>query len=147
MSSPPEATRQGQSERASIFLADNDAHTERLLSSIAGKLGYQVVVAKDAREAYWKLSSDIDFRVAILDMSTPCTDGVDIVRYMKTDARLMQIPIVIVAGEYGLKLITDCFAAGAIAFLPKPFTTEQLQRTLNMAMTSHPAKISNACAL
>lgn len=147
MSSPPEATRQGQSARASIFLADNDAHTERLLSSIAGKLNYQVVVAKDARDAYWKLSSDIDFRVAILDMSTPCTDGVDIVRYMKTDARLMQIPIVIVAGEYGLKLITDCFAAGAIAFLPKPFTTEQLQRTLNMAMTSHPAKISNACAL
>ena len=147
MSSPPEATRQGQSKRASIFLADNDPHTERLLSPIARKLGYQVVVAKDGREAYWKLSSDIDFRVAILDMSTPCTDGVDIVRYMKTDARLMQIPIVIVAGEYGLKLITECFAAGAIAFLPKPFTTEQLQRTLNMAMTSHSAKISNACAL
>jgi CheY-like chemotaxis protein len=141
MSSLPAATMNGPREPTRILVADNDPDTERLLISIGGKLGYQVVAVKDVREAYLRLNSDSDFKAAVLDMSTPSPEGVGIVRYMKTDARLMRIPIVIVAGQYGLKLITECFAAGAIAFLPKPFTTEQLQRTLQMAMTNQPSQV------
>ena len=48
----------------------------------------------------------------------------------------MRIPVVIVAGDQGLKLISDSFAAGALAFLPKPFTTEKLARTLRLAIGS-----------
>lgn len=146
MSSLPGATMNGPRGPARILVADNDPDTERLLISIGGKLGYQIVAVKDRREAYWALTSDSDFKAAVLDMSMSCADGVDIVRYIKTDERLMRIPIVIVAGQYGLKLITECFAAGAIAFLPKPFTTEQLQRTLHMAITSQPSSLSNARA-
>jgi FixJ family two-component response regulator len=62
--------------------------------------------------------------------------GVDLVRYMKTEKRLMRIPVVIVAGNQGLKLIGDSFAAGAIAFLPKPFTTEKLAWTVRLAIRS-----------
>jgi FixJ family two-component response regulator len=55
---------------------------------------------------------------------------------MKTEKRLMRIPVVIVAGDQGLKLIADSFAAGALAFLPKPFTTEKLALTLRLAIRS-----------
>jgi FixJ family two-component response regulator len=48
----------------------------------------------------------------------------------------MRIPVVIVAGDHGLKLISDSFAAGALAFLPKPFTTEKLARTIRLAIGS-----------
>jgi FixJ family two-component response regulator len=36
----------------------------------------------------------------------------------------------------GLQLIADSFAAGAMLFLPKPFTTDQLQRALRIALSS-----------
>lgn len=127
-----------------VLLADSDPNTGLLATSIGGKSGYEVVTVKDNREAYWLLCSDNDFKAVVLDMSMPCPDGVDIVRHIKTAERLRQIPVVIVAGKYGLQLITECFAAGAIAFLPKPFTTEQLQRTLHMAISSKPGTVSTA---
>ena len=82
------------------------------------------------------LKSDADFTAAVFNMTMPNLNGVDIVRYMKTEKRLMRIPVVIVAGDQGLRLISDSFAAGALAFLPKPFTTEKLGCTISLAIGS-----------
>jgi CheY-like chemotaxis protein len=132
-------------EPGRVLVADNDPTTGRRLISIGEKEGYQVITVADGREAYRMLKSDGNFQVAVFDMAMPQLNGVEIVRYMKTEKRLMRIPIVIVAGNQGLKLIAECFAAGAIAFLPKPFTTEQLRRTLRMAVSScQSSKRSNA---
>jgi DNA-binding NtrC family response regulator len=95
-----------------------------------------VVSVADGRQAYRMLKSDADFAAAVFNMTMPHLDGVDLVRHMKTEKRLMRIPVVIVAGDHGLKLIADSFAAGALAFLPKPFTTEKLARTLRLAIGS-----------
>lgn len=86
------------------------------------------------------LKSDGDFKAVVFDIALPHVEGVEIVRYMKTEKRLMNIPIVILAGVGGLKLISECFSAGAIAFLPKPFTAEQLRLTLRMAIGSQPSR-------
>jgi CheY-like chemotaxis protein len=138
-----EATTYRMLERARVLVADNDPNTGRLLISIAEKEGYAIVTVEDGREAYRVLKSDGNFSAVVFDMTVPHLDGVEIVRYMKTEKRLMQIPIVVVAGPQGLKLIAECFAAGAIAFLPKPFTTEQLRRTLRMAISSQAEKNSS----
>lgn len=139
----PAGTTLGMREPARVLVADTDPSTGRRLIAIAAKEGYQVITVEDGREAYRMLKSDGDFQVAVFDMAMPHLEGVEIVRYMKTEKRLMRIPIVIVAGDQGLRLITECFAAGAIAFLPKPFTTQQLQRTLRMAISSQSSKRSN----
>jgi CheY-like chemotaxis protein len=134
------ATTNGMREPARVLVADNDPTTGRRLILIGEKEGYQVVTVEDGREAYRMLKSDGDFQAAVFDVTMPHLEGVEIVRYMKTEKRLMRIPIVIIAGEHGLKLITECFAAGAIAFLPKPFTAEQLRRTLRMVISSQPSR-------
>jgi DNA-binding NtrC family response regulator len=119
-----------------VLVADDDPITSQLLNSIGAKEGYQVVSVRDGREAYRTLRSDADFRAAIFNMTMPHLQGVDIVRYMKTEKRLMRIPVVVVCGEHGLKLMADSFAAGAIAFMTKPFTADQLQLTLHIALSS-----------
>jgi CheY-like chemotaxis protein len=44
----------------------------------------------------------------------------------------MRIPVVLVTADQSIKLMADSFAAGATAFLPKPFTPDQLQNLLHM---------------
>jgi CheY-like chemotaxis protein len=51
---------------------------------------------------------------------------------MKTEKRLMKIPVMMMTAEQNPKLSSDSFAAGAVVFLPKPFTTSQLQVMLRM---------------
>ncbi|HMG76606.1 MAG TPA: response regulator [Pyrinomonadaceae bacterium] len=126
----------GTRARPRVLVVDEDPLTAQSLISIGEREGYQVVSVDDGRKAYRMLKSDADFTAAIFNMTMPNLNGVDIVRYMKTEKRLMRIPVVIVAGDHGLKLISDSFAAGALAFLPKPFTTEKLARTIGLAIGS-----------
>jgi DNA-binding NtrC family response regulator len=119
-----------------VLVVDDDPSTGQLLISIAEREGYQVVSVDDGRKAYRLLKSDAGFTAAIFNMTMPNLNGVDIVRYMKTEKRLMRIPVILVAGDHGLKRISDSFAAGAVAFLPKPFTTENLGRTIRLAIGS-----------
>ena len=138
-----EATTYRMREPARVLVADNDPSTGRRLISIGEKESYTIVTVEDGREAYRVLKSDDNFSAAVFDITVPDLGGVEIVRYMKTEKRLMRIPVVVLAGAQGLKLITECFAAGAIAFLPKPFTTEQLRRTLRMAIGSQAGENSS----
>jgi CheY-like chemotaxis protein len=117
-----------------VLVVDDDPLTGQLLVAIGEREGYQVVSVDDGRKAYRMLKSDANFTAAVFNMTMPNLNGVDIVRHMKTEKRLMRIPVVIVAGDHGLKLISDSFAAGALAFLPKPFTTEKLARTIRLAI-------------
>jgi len=122
--------------RPRVLLADDDPQTCELLTAIAEQEGYRVVSVNDGREAYRILKSDADFNVAVFNMIMPQLAGVEILRFMKTEKRLMRIPVVIVTAERGLRLIADSFAAGAALFLQKPFTTDQLERALRLAVSS-----------
>ena len=62
----------------------------------------------------------------------PHIPGPELVRYMKTEKRFMNIPVMMMTAEQDPKLSRDSFAAGAVVFLPKPFTTAQLQTMLRM---------------
>ena len=115
-----------------ILLADDDPAILRLVTTILEKDNYEVVTARDGREAYKVLQRDPDFMAAILDVVMPHIPGPELVRYMKTEKRLMRIPVMMMTAEQDPKLPSDSFAAGAIVFLPKPFTTVQLQTMLQM---------------
>jgi len=119
-----------------ILIADDDPVIRHLVTTIVTKLGYIPVTLNDGRAAFSLLKADADFRAAILDMSMPYLEGLDLIRYMRTEKRLMRIPVVLITSGQSIKLMADSFAAGATAFLPKPFTPEQLQNLLRMVLAA-----------
>jgi len=119
-------------ENRRMLVADDDPAILRLIATILEKENFTVVTARDGREAYKILQTDADFTAAILDVVMPHISGPELVRYMKSEARLKQIPVMMMTAEQDPKLSSDSFAAGAIVFLPKPFTTAQLQIMLQM---------------
>ena len=115
-----------------ILVADDDPVILRLVTAIVEKEGFKVVPARDGREVYKILQSDANFIAAIFDVIMPHISGPELVRYMKSEKRLMRIPVMMMTAEQDPKLSSDSFAAGAVVFLPKPFTTAQLQIMLRM---------------
>jgi DNA-binding NtrC family response regulator len=120
-----------------LLVVDDDPLTSALLTSIAGTNGYNVVQVSDGREAYRILKLDSNFRAAIFNINLPHLKGMDLLRYMKTEKRLMRIPVVVVSGAQGLKTVSDSFAAGALAFLPKPLTAARLHSTVRLAISTN----------
>ena len=72
-------------------MADDDPAILRLVATILEK-NYTVVTARDGREAYKLLQRDPSFIAAILDVVMPHISGPELVRFMKTEKRLMRIP-------------------------------------------------------
>jgi CheY-like chemotaxis protein len=132
VSKDPKTTVKTGDEGRRILVADDDPAILRLVTTILERENYTVVGARDGREAYKILQTDPGFTAAILDVVMPHISGPELVRYMKTEKRLMRIPVMMMTAEQDPKLSSDSFAAGAVVFLPKPFTTAQLQIMLQM---------------
>ena len=115
-----------------MLVADDDPAILRLIATILEKDNYTVVAVRDGREAYKVLQTDANFTAAILDVVMPHISGPELVRYMKSEERLKRIPVMMMTAEQDPKLSSDSFSAGAMVFLPKPFTTAQLQIMLQM---------------
>jgi CheY-like chemotaxis protein len=118
-----------------ILVADDDPAILRLFETILEKEKFSVVSARDGREAYKILQSDANFTAVILDVVMPHISGTELVKFMKNDKRLSSIPVMMMTAEQDPKLSSDSFSAGAIVFLPKPFTTTQLQIMLQMLIS------------
>jgi CheY-like chemotaxis protein len=115
-----------------VLVADDDPVIRHLVKSVVRKGGYEPVVVEDGREAVRVLQRDADFGAAIFDMMMPHIEGIDVIRHMRTEKRLMRIPVMMITSEQDYKLMKESFGAGAAVFLPKPFTTTQLQTMLGM---------------
>ena len=117
-----------------VLIADDDPVMTHLITTIIQQQEHEAVVANDGRAAYRILQSDSDFKAAILDMTMPFLEGLDLIRHMRSEKRLMRIPIMMITAEQDIKLMASSFSAGATAFLPKPFTPEQLQTAIRMLL-------------
>ena len=117
-----------------VLIADDDPVMRHLITTIVEQQEYEAVLASDGREAYRLLQSDANFTAAILDMTMPFLEGLDLIRYMRSEKRLMRIPIMLITAEPDINLMASSFSAGATAFLPKPFTPEQLQSAIRMLL-------------
>ena len=115
-----------------VLIADDDPVMRHLVTTIVKQQDCEVVVVNDGRAAYRILQSDSQFRAAILDMTMPFLEGLDLIRYMRSEKRLMRIPIMMITAEQDIRLMATSFSAGATAFLSKPFTPEQLQSAIRM---------------
>ena len=115
-----------------ILVADDDPAILRLVKAIVEKEGYAVISARDGKEAYKILQSGEPFVAAIFDVVMPYIQGTELAKHMQSEKRLMKIPVIIMTAEQNPRLSSDSFSSGAVAFLPKPFTTSQLQTMLRM---------------
>ncbi|HEX7721147.1 MAG TPA: response regulator [Pyrinomonadaceae bacterium] len=115
-----------------VLVADDDPAILRLVTTILEKEGFTVVGARDGKEAYKALQEHSDITAAVFDVVMPHIPGPELVRYMRTEKRFNNIPVMMMTAEQDPKLSRDSFAAGAVVFLPKPFTTAQLQTMLRM---------------
>ncbi len=118
-----------------ILIADDDPQILNFVKLILESEGYTAVTARDGKEAYKHLHSGETFAAAIFDIVMPHIEGRDLLRYMKTEKRLMKIPVIITTGDPNPRLSAESMSSGAASFLPKPFTELQIKTMLRMLLS------------
>ena len=134
-----------QNFRGRVLIADDDPVMRKILTSIVNHEQYEAVQARDGREAFRVLTSDANFKGALFDLKMPGLTGLDLVGHMKTEKRLQRIPVMIITAETEMKIVSEIFRAGAVAYLPKPFSRDQVARAIRMLLhTSHKSVLAAA---
>ncbi len=111
--------------RLRVLVAENDVHVAHALELTLGDLGYEVCgTVRTAREAV-RLAEKLRPDVALVDVGLDgLGDGLVATQHL---ARRMALPVIVCSAHASG---SDAAAAGAAAFLAKPFRVEQLRSAL-----------------
>ena len=115
-----------------VLIADDDPVILDIVQTLVEGEGHEAVTAQDGRDAYRILHKDSDFRAVIFDMVMPHLEGSDLLHQMQTEKRLSRIPVIIMSSSDDLKMLSEGIRAGAVAFVPKPFTPDQMRNVLRL---------------
>ena len=107
-----------------LLLVDD---SEAILALEKAALGntYRLLVAMNGRLALDEMAKTVPDGV-VLDLSMPVMDGDEVLKAMKADERLREVPVLVVSTES--QRARDTLSLGADDFLPKPVTVEDLRR-------------------
>jgi CheY-like chemotaxis protein len=68
----------------------------------------------------------------LLDLNLPATDGREVLRQIKQDARLQTIPVVIFTTSAQRRDVDLCYRLGANSYIVKPVDFQRLRRVLEL---------------
>jgi response regulator RpfG family c-di-GMP phosphodiesterase len=107
-----------------VLLVDDDAGLRALLRTTFDVFEIDVEEATNAEEARVLIAADPP-DVIVLDVLMPGLDGIEFCRQLKSDRETRGIGIVLLSGTEGASRVA-ADAAGADAFVPKPFSPLEL---------------------
>ena len=110
---------------AKILIADDEVYILRLLEMTFKKGGYSVVSCRDGQEALAKASLEGP-QLIVLDIMMPGLDGLGALRQLKGNAATRAIPVVVLSAKGHSLTKAEAELAGAVLFLSKPFSPNQL---------------------
>lgn len=114
-----------------ILVADDEPTYSALLQAVLSASGYDVVVARDGREAWEALTPEDAPQLAVLDWSMPRMDGIDICRRAREDVRKRFLYILLLTGRNREEDLIEATEAGADDFFTKTFNMSEFLLRVN----------------
>jgi chemosensory pili system protein ChpA (sensor histidine kinase/response regulator) len=108
-----------------VLVVDDSLTVRRITQRLLVREGYRVVLAKDGLDAIEKLAEEVP-AVVLSDIEMPRMDGFDLVRNMRADARLRELPVIMITSRIAQKHRDHAVELGVDHYLGKPYSEEDL---------------------
>jgi len=108
-----------------ILAVDDSASLRQMVSVVLRGSGYQVVEAVDGVDALSKVGNQ-ELDLVLTDLNMPRMDGLEFTRQLRALPRYKFVPIVLLTTESTTEKKLQGKAAGATAWIIKPFDPDQL---------------------
>ncbi len=104
----------------SVLIVDDDERNRYALSSYLDMLEMKVFTADDGTSALNLLKSVKAVDLILLDIMMPVMDGNELLRLLRSDDALKDIPVIAVTARAMKGDDQKCIDAGATDYVPKP---------------------------
>jgi DNA-binding response OmpR family regulator len=118
-----------------VLLIEDEESLRKLYTKILNAKNYTVEAAADGEDALSVLKT---FRpdVIVLDIVMPHYSGVEFLKILKNDSELKGIPVVMLTALSEMRKITECLDMGAVGYITKDSTVEEIVQRLNFLIES-----------
>jgi two-component system chemotaxis sensor kinase CheA len=104
----------------SVLIVDDDERNRYALSSYLDTLEMNVLTANDGQAALDLLRGGEEVDLILLDIMMPVMDGFEMLRTLRGDDDLKDIPVIAVTAKAMKGDDKRCLDAGASDYIPKP---------------------------
>ncbi|WP_162615673.1 response regulator [Pseudanabaena sp. ABRG5-3] len=121
-----------------LIVDDNEINRDMLARRLHRK-DFNLSMASDGRAALSMVQVN-RYDLILLDIMMPEVDGYAVLRYLKQDPSLRNIPVIIISALEEMDSVMRCMEIGADDYLTKPFDPEMLKSAINRCL---PSRIQN----
>lgn len=122
---PAELVARGEDRRTFALVVDDSITVRRVTQRLLERHGMRVLTAKDGIDALEILQEHVP-DIILLDIEMPRMDGYELASRVRSDARLMDIPIVMITSRVSDKHRARAIELGVNDYLGKPYQENQL---------------------
>jgi formate/nitrite transporter len=115
-----------------MLVIDDESIVLESCRRIFREQGFDVVTSANPRDALQEVS-ERRFDVILCDWKMPQMDGVDVVEVL--DRRSPETAIIMISGYPSLERATEVMKRGAMDYVPKPFTPEEITGAVRRALS------------
>jgi chemosensory pili system protein ChpA (sensor histidine kinase/response regulator) len=119
------SVRPTRDDRIFALVVDDSITVRRVTQRLLERNGMRVLTAKDGVEAMALLQEHTP-DVILLDIEMPRMDGYEVATHVRNDARLADIPIIMITSRVGDKHRARAIELGVDDYLGKPYQESQL---------------------
>ena len=119
-----------------VLVVDDSITVRRVTQRLLQREGYRVTLAADGLQALEKLQMERP-TVVLSDIEMPRMDGFDLVRNIRSDVRLSDLPVIMITSRIAEKHREHARELGVDHYLGKPYSEDEL-----LALIGHYAKVA-----
>jgi chemosensory pili system protein ChpA (sensor histidine kinase/response regulator) len=108
-----------------VLVVDDSITVRRVTQRLLAREGYRVSMAADGLQALERLAEEKP-AVVLSDIEMPRMDGFDLARNIRGDARLKDLPIIMITSRIAEKHREHAKELGVDHYLGKPYSEEEL---------------------
>ena len=120
---------------AHILVADDDPSVRRLIELVLRKGGYRLTLVINGARALAQIQTDPPDLV-VCDLNMPEMDGFELLRALKANPGLAQIPVIVVAAAGQQADLEEALRLGAAQCVYKPFAQAQFLETVRATLAA-----------
>lgn len=108
-----------------LIVEDSPTMRQLLVFALRRLRDVEIVEAQDGMDGLRKISSD-HYDIALIDINMPVMDGLKLIRLIRDEEALKQVPIVVVTTEGADEDRERAMALGANEYLTKPIQANRV---------------------
>ncbi len=125
-----------------VLIVDDNEINRDMLARRLHRRDFNLSMAGDGREALSMIQANL-YDLILLDIMMPEIDGYAVLKYLKEDSRLRDIPVIMISAVEEMDSVMKCMEIGADDYLTKPFDPEMLKAAINRCLPDRGKSVSS----